>query len=435
MFTSSSGTKPHRISLTVSSILCSLFSLIDGQSVTLARDLLNALITRILTYSLSTTSVAMGMASIRWKPTSSEDLEKAETKLLSFMKKPYSGRFVDIGSGWGCESNQIWTIEMQPERRHTFSTDTPTSASAEKKLPLVMLHGFGCGSGIWCLNLDNLSDDRKVYAFDVLGFARSSRPHFSRSEKMAEFELVESMERWRKAMGLNEPFILLGHSFGGYLSLAYALQFPDRVAHVILADPWGIPSHQTASASSQAQVVLPAWVKLVARLLFKTLNPLTVVRIAGPFGPHLVHKLRPDIRKKFEPLTGEEDASVVLDYVYHCNAHSNPAGEIAFKTLSLPTGWAKNPMIQRLDKLDPKIDLSFIYGERSWIDRQPGLQVKQMCSERSVDVHVIHGAGHHVYADKLQDFNRIVRKSCCDADQRHRIRRSQEMETHLDGQD
>ena len=169
----------------------------------------------------------------------------------------------------------------------------------------------------------------------------------------------------------------------------------------------------------------------MARLIFKTLNPLAILRAAGPFGPGLVHKLRPDIRQKFAPLTGEQDASIVLDYVYHCNAQSNPAGEIAFKTLSLPTGWAKNPMIQRIDKLDPSIDLSFIYGERSWIDRQPGIQIKQLCTERSVEVHVIHNAGHHVYADKLEDFNRLVNKSCSDADNRHRIRVEQE----LHGQD
>lgn len=354
------------------------------------------------------------------------------------MKKPYTGRYVNIGSGWGRDENKIWTIEIDNSGNNLRASphhSQRSSQSSLKQLPLVMIHGFGCGASIWCLNMDSLSDHRKIYAFDVLGFARSSRPYFSKSEKMAEFEIVESIERWRKAIGLDEKFILCGHSFGGYLSLAYALQFPDRVAHVVLADPWGIPSHQTASASSSAQIVLPSWVKLVARLIFKTLNPLAVLRAAGPFGPGLVHKLRPDIRKKFEPLTGEQGSSIVLDYVYHCNAQSPPAGEIAFKTLALPTGWAKNPMIQRIDKLHPSIDLSFIYGERSWIDRQPGIQIKQLCTERSVEVHVIHGAGHHVYADKLEDFNRLVNKACRDADERHHIRVAQEMESNLHGQD
>ena len=37
-----------------------------------------------------------------------------------------------------------------------------------KQLPLVMLHGFGCGASIWCLNMESLSEHRKIYAFDVL---------------------------------------------------------------------------------------------------------------------------------------------------------------------------------------------------------------------------------------------------------------------------
>jgi pimeloyl-ACP methyl ester carboxylesterase len=54
---------------------------------------------------------------------------------------------------------------------------------------------------------------------------------------IAEAILAESIERWRKAQGI-EKLIVLGHSLGGYVAAEFALRHPDHVEHVILADAW-----------------------------------------------------------------------------------------------------------------------------------------------------------------------------------------------------
>lgn len=98
-----------------------------------------------------------------------------------------------------------------------------------KKIPLVMIHGMGSGIGLWVLNYQALAKNRPVYAFDTLGFGRSSRPKFKKDPAEAEIEFVESIEAWRKEMKL-EKFVLLGHSLGGFLATSYALKYPERFA-------------------------------------------------------------------------------------------------------------------------------------------------------------------------------------------------------------
>lgn len=116
--------------------------------------------------------------------------------------------------------NRIWTLKVTNK-----TSRKPTNPAAQT--PLVMVHGFGGGVGLWIRNLDALSQSRPVYAFDLLGFGRSSRPSFPSDASLAEEQFVSSIEQWRQSLGL-ERMILLGHSLGGYLATSYTLQYPER---------------------------------------------------------------------------------------------------------------------------------------------------------------------------------------------------------------
>lgn len=109
--------------------------------------------------------------------------------------------------------NKIWTLKFSP--------------NISNKTPLVLLHGFGGGLGLWALNFGDLCTDRPVYAFDLLGFGRSSRPRFDSDAEEVENQFVESIEEWRCALGLDKV-ILLGHNLGGFLAAAYSLKYPSR---------------------------------------------------------------------------------------------------------------------------------------------------------------------------------------------------------------
>ncbi|KDN39751.1 alpha/beta-hydrolase [Tilletiaria anomala UBC 951] len=58
----------------------------------------------------------------------------------------------------------------------------------------------------------------------------------------AESFFIDSLESWRQAMRI-ERMTIIGHSLGGYLSLAYALKYPHRVERVVCVSPAGIGSN------------------------------------------------------------------------------------------------------------------------------------------------------------------------------------------------
>lgn len=178
-----------------------------------------------------------------------------------------------------------------------------------------MLHGMGAGVAFWVMNLDELAVHRPVYAIDTLGFGRSSRPSFANDGMVAEKQLVRSIEEWRREMNIPQ-MILLGHSMGGFLATSYTMQYPDRVKHLILADPWGF---QEKPKETKA----PLWLRMMASLL-TPMNPLWMMRAAGPYGQWVVEKTRPDIIRKFRDRVPMEDPkeNVIAQYIHQCNAQS-----------------------------------------------------------------------------------------------------------------
>ncbi|XP_019955099.1 (Lyso)-N-acylphosphatidylethanolamine lipase [Paralichthys olivaceus] len=335
-----------------------------------------------------------------WRPTSMSLLKTTESRILACIKNDLWARFVTLPN-----QDRLWTLTL---------TNKMVRKPAAPKTPLVMVHGFGGGVGLWIRNLDALSRSRPIYAFDLLGFGRSSRPPFPSDAAKAEEQFVESIEQWRQSVGL-ENMILLGHSLGGYLATSYAIQYPSRVSHLILVDPWGFPERPNtqieANRDQGTDVVRrsspPRWVKVIAAVV-SLFNPLAVIRAAGPWGPGLVNRFRPDFKRKFEDLF---DDDTMTQYIYHCNAQT-PSGEVGFRVMSESLGWAKRPMLHRVDLLPPSMPLTMLYGESSWVDSSSGDRVIQIRNQANTKLLLINKASHHLYADQPEEFNRVVENIC-----------------------
>lgn len=161
----------------------------------------------------------------------------------------------------------IWTVRSL--------NSTPSST------PIILLHDFGCGSGIWIQNIDFLSTRHPVYMFDLLGFGRSSRPNFDQTNVIsAETKFVESIEDWRRAVGLETGFYLIGHGFGAYLATLYTLRYNTYVKKLILLDPWGF---NPKPDENQLNLTTPFWITLITRFV-TTWTSFSIFRYLGPLG-------------------------------------------------------------------------------------------------------------------------------------------------------
>ena len=96
--------------------------------------------------------------------------------------------------------------------------------------PLVLVHGALSDNRVWRWQIDALSDEFAVVAWDAPGCGQSSDP----PESFRLPDYADVLGGFITALGLERAHVL-GHSFGGALALELALRQPGLVETLILA--------------------------------------------------------------------------------------------------------------------------------------------------------------------------------------------------------
>lgn len=176
--------------------------------------------------------------------------------------------------------SEVTTSFVDLDNGYRVRTMVVNEGKHPDKTPLVLVHGFAASIGTWAKNIDELAAERTVYALDQVGFGRSDRPEFSKDAQEAEDQFVGNLDQWREKMGLTS-FMLLGHSLGGYVSLAYALKYPQYIRHLVLAEPWGFAERPAEGTRWERE--RPVLYKVIS-FVHERSNPLGILRAAGPLG-------------------------------------------------------------------------------------------------------------------------------------------------------
>jgi pimeloyl-ACP methyl ester carboxylesterase len=101
------------------------------------------------------------------------------------------------------------------------------------RAPLLLSHGYGASSDMWRPNVAALAAVRPVITWDMRGHGRSDSP--DDPEQYSHAACVADMAALLDAAGA-ERAVLGGLSLGGFLSLEFVLEHPQRVDAVLLFD-------------------------------------------------------------------------------------------------------------------------------------------------------------------------------------------------------
>lgn len=103
---------------------------------------------------------------------------------------------------------------------------------------LLVVHGLGEHSGRYQNVVDALEGlPLSIWAHDLRGFGRSTG---QRGHVDSFWDYMEDLDRFLEHVRSQEgelPLFLLGHSFGGLISLHYAICRPGRLAGLVLSSP------------------------------------------------------------------------------------------------------------------------------------------------------------------------------------------------------
>lgn len=158
--------------------------------------------------------------------------------------------------------------EIEPDRTHEIAIDGGFK---------VVAYEFGAGDEtVFCVNggpglaCDYLRDahsclidqDYRVVAFDQLGTGKADRPTDASLWTIGRY--VEETEQVRRALDLG-PVHFLGHSWGGWLGIEYALTYPDAFKTLILENTAGDMPHLVSELERLRAALGPETVAMMQR--------------------------------------------------------------------------------------------------------------------------------------------------------------------------
>jgi len=104
----------------------------------------------------------------------------------------------------------------------------------DKGKPIFCIHGITANCRCWDVMASSLSPDHRVIAMDLRGRGRSESPDSGYSIEHHCKDILAILDDMEL-----EKVVIMGHSLGAFIAMAFGAQHPDRVDRIILVDGGG----------------------------------------------------------------------------------------------------------------------------------------------------------------------------------------------------
>ena len=298
---------------------------------------------------------------------------------------PLAAAIPSAGSDWGLHATWHWRGHACHWRR----------LGSEAHPPLVLLHGFGAGSGHWRSNAAVFAEAGWcVFGLDLLGFGASSQPPLRLDNRL----WARQLEAFLREV-VRGPAVLVGHSLGGLVALTCGVFFPAAVRAVVAAP---LPDPTLLLADPLAPRAAPRrrpWRRRLHRFVVTWLCRLLPLELLVPL---LAHSPLLDlgIQSAYAtPVIGDGELHRVI-----AHPARRPGAVRALRAMSIamalrPHGATAPALLRRLT-----VPFLLVWGE---VDRLVPLDVAHQCRRLRTDLElqVVRGAGHCPHDESPEAFH------------------------------
>jgi pimeloyl-ACP methyl ester carboxylesterase len=241
---------------------------------------------------------------------------------------------------------------------------------------VLFLHGWGLGHAAYRGALESLvTRGCQVIAPSLPGFGGTADlPGRDRSLR----SYAAWLDRFLDALGIDQPLLVLGHSFGGGVATRFAHDFPDRARYLVLLNSVGDPTSFSLSGARTSALVRPG--------------------------------AQPRLPARWRPSTVGLSAATTAGDVFVRNLLTNPVAMLDVATVAM-TADLRGEMAVLAQRQLPVLVL--------WSDRDgliPMTAFETFCSAFGTDGHVVSG-GHSwlltdpdVFGEVLDNVIRVQRQ-------------------------